>query len=192
VTLTLESFQTSSTLSSGIIALLFASDEPLDIDQLSSALLVTRRDVERAAAELISNPPRGLILQRHGDRFQLASEPRWADAVIRLRAGPPVKLSRATLEVLAIVAYRQPVTRADIDQLRGVNSDRAVATLAAHGLIEEVGRRETVGRPVLFATTLQLLERMGMRSLSDLPSLDELAVMDQDQRPSESNFTSPD
>jgi segregation and condensation protein B len=76
------------------------------------------------------------------------------------------------------VAYRQPATRADIDQLRGVNSDRAVATLLTHGLIEEVGRRETVGRPVLFATTLQLLERMGIGSLSELPSLEELAAME--------------
>jgi len=93
-----------------------------------------------------------------------------------------VKLSRATLEVLAIVAYRQPSTRADIDQLRGVNSDRAVATLLAHGLIEEVGRRETVGRPVLFGTSLQLLERMGISSLADLPSLDELVAMDLGQQ----------
>lgn len=176
MTLTLETLQTSATLASGIVALLFAADEPLDLDQLSGALLVTRRDVEQVVLELIQNPPVGLILQRHGDRFQLASEPRWADAVTRLRAGPPVKLSRATLETLAIIAYRQPVTRADIDQLRGVNSDRAVATLAAHGLIEEIGRRETVGRPVLFATTLQLLERMGISSLSDLPSLHELAA----------------
>ena len=189
MTLTLETIHASHTLRSGIVALLFAADEPLEIDQLSSALLVTRRDVERAASELIENPPPGLILQRHGDRYQLASEPRWADAVTRLRAGPPVRLSRATLEVLAIVAYRQPVTRADIDQLRGVNSDRAVATLAAHGLIEEVGRRETVGRPVLFATTLQLLERMGIRSLSDLPSLEELAAREPDQHPSESTVT---
>jgi segregation and condensation protein B len=192
VTLTFETIHASSTLRSGIVALLFAADEPLEIDQLSSALLVTRRDVERAASELIENPPPGLILQRQGDRFQLATEPRWADAVTRLRAGPPVKLSRATLEVLAIVAYRQPVTRADIDQLRGVNSDRAVATLAAHGLIEEVGRRETVGRPVLFATTLQLLEHMGIRSLSDLPSLLELAVLEPNQHPSEPAPTDSD
>jgi segregation and condensation protein B len=178
VTLTLESLRTSTTLTSGVVALLFAADEPLDLDQLSSALLVTRRDVEKAASELAESPPAGLILQRHGDSFQLVTEPRWADAVTRLRAGPPVKLSRATLEVLAIVAYRQPVTRADIDQLRGVNSDRAVATLASHGLIEEVGRRDTVGRPVLFATTLQLLERMGIGSLSELPSLEELAAIE--------------
>ena len=183
MTLTLETVQLSTTLVSGIVALLFAADEPLEIEQVSSALLVTRRDVERAASELIESPPPGLILQRHGDRLQLATEPRWADAVTRLRAGPPVKLSRATLEVLAIVAYRQPVTRADIDQLRGVNSDRAVATLAAHGLIEEVGRRETVGRPVLFATTMQLLERMGINSLSELPSLEQLAQMEPDDRP---------
>jgi segregation and condensation protein B len=192
VTLTLETLQTSTTLASGIVALLFAADEPLELEQLSSALLVTRRDVEKAASELIENPPAGLILQRHGDRLQLATEPRWADAVTRLRAGPPVKLSRATLEVLAIVAYRQPVTRADIDQLRGVNSDRAVATLAANGLIEEIGRRETVGRPVLFATTLQLLEGMGIGSLSELPSLVELAQMEPGDHPAAPRIPDPD
>jgi segregation and condensation protein B len=178
VTITLERSEAAAALSSGIVALLFASDEPLEIARLADALEVSPRDVERAAAELFETPPPGLLIQRHGDCFQLATAPTWSTAVARLHAGPPAKLSRATLEVLAIVAYRQPATRADIDQLRGVNSDRAVATLLTHGLIEEVGRRETVGRPVLFATTLQLLERMGIGSLSDLPSLEELAAME--------------
>jgi segregation and condensation protein B len=183
VTLTLEPTEVQPALSSGIVALLFTADEPLEIEQLADALEVSRRDIERAATELVESPPPGLLIQRHGDRFQLASAPAWSAAVARLHAGPPAKLSRATLEVLAIVAYRQPATRAEIDQLRGVNSDRAVATLLAHGLIEEVGRRETVGRPVLFATTLQLLERMGIGSLSELPSLEDLAVMEPgDQR----------
>jgi segregation and condensation protein B len=172
----------TSALSNGIVALLYSADEPLEIEQLASALEASRREVERAVTDLLAIPPPGLLVQRHADRLQLVTAPEWSDTVARLRAGPPVKLSRATLEVLAIVAYRQPSTRADIDQLRGVNSDRAVATLLAHGLIEEVGRRETVGRPVLFGTSLQLLERMGISSLSDLPSLDELAAMEPGQQ----------
>lgn len=164
------------TLAEGVVAVLFAADGPLEIADLAGALRVSRRDVERAVGELMDHPPPGLMLQRHEDRLQLATAPSWSEAVARLRAGPPVKLSRAALEVLAIVAYRQPVTRAEIDQLRGVNSDRALASLVAHGVVEEVGRRETVGRPSLFATTVQFLELIGARSLTDLPSLDELAL----------------
>ena len=78
-------------------------------------------------------------------------------------------LSRAALEVLAVIAYRQPATRAEIEAIRGVNGDRAISTLLARGLIEEVGRRETVGRPVMFGTTLGFLEHLGLRSLEDLP-----------------------
>lgn len=176
VILTLEPVSTTPLLTDGIVALLFAADEPLEIDQLASALEVSKRELERAVAELLELPPGGLLVQRQDDRLQIATAPAWSVAVARLRAGPPVKLSRATLEVLAIVAYRQPVTRADIDHLRGVNSDRAVAALVAHGLIEEVGRRDTVGRPILFGTTLQLLELLGISSLTDLPALEELAA----------------
>ena len=81
------------------------------------------------------------------------------------------RLSRAALEVLAVVAYRQPVTRAEIEAIRGVNGDRALSTLLARGLIAEVGRRETVGRPVEFGTTLGFLEHLGLRSLDDLPAV---------------------
>jgi segregation and condensation protein B len=176
--------QTKPGVTHGIVALLFAADEPLELDRLVSALEVSRRDVEAAIETLLQDPPLGLLLQRHDDRLQLVTAPAWAQAVGRLRAGPPIKLSRATLEVLAVIAYRQPVTRADIDQLRGVNSDRAVSTLLAHGLIEEVGRRETVGRPILFATTLQLLELMGLSSLSELPSFEALAEGEPDEQAS--------
>ncbi|MFN0071008.1 MAG: SMC-Scp complex subunit ScpB [Chloroflexota bacterium] len=178
MTLTLEPIEITPSLASGVVALLFAADEPLSVEQLAAALEVSQREVEQAVAELMEFPPAGLLLQQHEHRLQLVTAPAWSSAVARLRAGPPVKLSRATLEVLAIVAYRQPVTRADIDQLRGVNSDRAVALLVAHGLIEEVARRDTVGRPVLFGSTLQLLELMGLSSLTDLPALSELAGLE--------------
>jgi segregation and condensation protein B len=75
------------------------------------------------------------------------------------------------LETLAVIAYRQPVTRAQIEQVRGVNADRAIATLLAHGLIEEVGRLDAPGRPVLFGTTFEFLEHFGLRSLAELPPL---------------------
>jgi hypothetical protein len=89
-----------------------------------------------------------------------------------LGAPPPARLSRAALESLAVIAYRQPVTRAEVDFVRGVNSDSAIATLLARGLVAEVGRKETVGRPVLLATTPECLQYLGLRSLADLPPLE--------------------
>jgi len=95
--------------------------------------------------------------------------------VERLLGGPVVsRLSRAALEVLAIVAYRQPVTRAEIEAVRGVNSERALETLLGRGLVAEVGRRDTVGRPVLLGTTPGFLDYLGLRSLADLPPLPEV------------------
>jgi segregation and condensation protein B len=92
--------------------------------------------------------------------------------VERLLGGPAVtRLSRAALEVLAIVAYRQPATRAEIEALRGVNSDRALETLLGRGLVAEVGRRDSVGRPALLGTTPAFLDYLGLRSLADLPPL---------------------
>jgi segregation and condensation protein B len=81
------------------------------------------------------------------------------------------RLSRAALEVLAVIAYRQPVTRAEIEAIRGVNGDRALATLLSRSLVAEVGRRDTVGRPVLFGTTLDFLEHLGLSSLDEMPPL---------------------
>jgi segregation and condensation protein B len=115
---------------------------------------------------------RGIRLQRHGDHVQLVTAPEAAAAVERfLGLDVTVRLSNAALETLAVIAYRQPVTRAQIEQVRGVSADRAIATLLAHGLIEEVGRLETVGRPALFGTTVEFLEHFGLRSLADLPPL---------------------
>ncbi len=157
-----------------LVALAFAADEPLDLADAARVLGVRRAMVEAAARLLIERPPLGLIVQRVGSRLQLASAPASAEYVRRLRGlDAEVRLSRAALEVLAIVAYRQPVTRAEIESIRGVNGDRALATLIGRQLIEEVGRKEAVGRPVLFGTTMAFLEHLGLRSLEDLPSTPE-------------------
>lgn len=122
---------------------------------------------------------RGIRLQRHGDQVQLVTAPEAAPAVERfLGLEGAVRLSSAALETLAVIAYRQPVTRAQIEQVRGVSADRAIATLLAHGLIEEVGRLETVGRPALFGTTVEFLEHFGLQSLADLPPLPEEPELD--------------
>src|SRR5262249_41640961 len=117
-------------------------------------------------------PPIGLALQRFEDRLQLTTAPSSAAVVERfLGAPPPVRLSRAALETLAVIAYRQPVTRGDIDAVRGVNSDSAVATLLSRSLVAEAGRRETVGRPVLLVITPECLQYLGLRSVDELPPL---------------------
>jgi segregation and condensation protein B len=158
------------------VALLFAADEPLPLADLARILEVRRPTVEKVLARLVESPPPGLIVQRHEGHLQLTTAPMSARYVRRLRGlEEQSRLSRAALEVLAVIAYRQPVTRAEIEAIRGVNGDRALSTLLSRGLVAEVGRRETVGRPTLFGTTLGFLEHLGLTSLDELPPLPEEA-----------------
>jgi segregation and condensation protein B len=155
-----------------LVAVLFAADEPLPIAEIARLLDVRPAQLQRVARQLADVPPPGLLLQRDEDRLQLVTAPASARYVRRLRGlEEQARLSRAALEVLAVVAYRQPATRAEIEAIRGVNGDRALSSLLARGLVAEVGRRETVGRPVLFGTTLGFLEHLGLRSLDDLPTV---------------------
>jgi segregation and condensation protein B len=156
-----------------LTALLFVAEEPLALGSLARVLDVARADLERAASRLAEGPPAGLMLQRHGDRLQLATDPASAEYVRRLRGlAEPQRLSRAAMEVLSLVAYRQPVTRAEIEAVRGVNSDHALERLLARGLVAELGRRETVGRPVEFGTTVEFLQLAGLGSLEELPPVE--------------------
>jgi segregation and condensation protein B len=156
-----------------LTALLFVADEPLEIGSLARVLEVSLEVVESAVADLMSTPPPGLLLQRHGSSLQLVSAPESAAFVRRLRGHAQVqRLSRAAMEVLSIIAYRQPATRAEIEAVRGVNSDHALDTLLARGLVAELGRRETVGRPAVFGTTLEFLQLAGLGSLDELPAVD--------------------
>jgi len=156
-----------------LTALLFVADGPLDVSSLVRVLEVTPAELERAIAKLENEPPVGLMLQRLGRSLQLATDPTAAEYVRRLRGqGETQRLSRAALEVLSVVAYRQPSTRADIERVRGVNSDHALETLLARGLIAELGRRESVGRPAIFGTTVEFLQLAGLRSLEELPPIE--------------------
>jgi segregation and condensation protein B len=167
---------TDSPLVAHLTALLYAAEEPLPLEQAARVLEVAPAEVEAAAAQLTAAPPPGLAVQRHGAALRLVTAPTSARYVERLLGGPGVtRLSRAALEVLAIVAYRQPVTRAELEALRGVNSERALDTLLRRDLVAEVGRRETVGRPVLLGTTPGFLDYLGLTSLADLPPLKESA-----------------
>jgi len=159
-------------LAGHLVALLFAAAGPLNPSDAARLLDISPERLDEVCAVLDRDPPVGLALQRFADRLQLTTAPASAAVVERyLGSPPPVRLSRAALEALAVIAYRQPVTRGEIDAIRGVNSDSAVATLLGRGLVTEVGRRETVGRPALLGVTSECLQYLGLRSLEDLPPL---------------------
>lgn len=155
-------------------SLLFVADEPLEMGVLARSLSVSRAQAEEAVEGLAKQcSDRGVRVQRNGDLVQLVTAPEAAPYVERFLGMDHQRLSRAALESLAVIAYRQPVTRAAIDAIRGVDSDRSVATLMARGLVQEVGRASTVGRPVLLGTTVRFLEYFGLERPDDLPPLSE-------------------
>jgi len=161
-------------LAAHLVAVLFAAAGPLSLTDAALVLETTPDHIELVCEVLDREPPRGLALQRHDGYLQLTTAPASAPVVEKyLGAPPPTRLSRAALEALAVIAYRQPVTRGEIDTVRGVNSDSAVGTLLSRGLVVEVGRRETVGRPALLAVTPECLQYLGLRSLDELPPLPE-------------------
>lgn len=156
-----------------LVALIFAGPAPLDVETACRVMKVPREEVEEAVTFLRDHPPLGLRVQRSEDQLELVSDPEAAPYVEELLGlNRPVKLSRAALEALAIVAYRQPVTRGDVESIRGVNSDSALTTLLNRGLICEIGRRETVGRPALYGTTPEFLQHLGIDGLDALPAVD--------------------
>lgn len=154
-------------------SLLFVAQGPVDVGVLARVLRVETRQVEETVESLAADcRERGVRIQRDGRYVQMVTEPEAAPYVERLLGmDHQQRLSHAALEALAIIAYRQPITRAAIDAIRGVNSDRAVATLIARGLVEEVGRAVVPGHPALLGTTVRFLEHFGMESPQDLPPL---------------------
>lgn len=158
-------------------ALLFARGEAEEISVLATVLGWTPAAVNRALDELATllvEGGRGIILQRSAGRVELVSAPRFGVLVQRmLLIERTVKLSPAALETLAIVAYRQPVTRPEIESVRGVDSSGVLSNLAARELVEIVGRRNTLGNPHEYATTAAFLSFFGLSSLDDLPEVEE-------------------
>lgn len=165
-------------------ALLFVSDEPLTPVVLSQALELDRRTIEsmcdRLQAEL-EDRGSGLVLRTVAGGWRLFTHPDTQPQVERfVLSSRQARLTKAALETLAIVAYKQPATRHQVSAIRGVNSDGVLRALVDRGLIEEAGRDEGPGRPVLYATTPQFLERLGLPSLAALPSLAPLLGVDPD------------
>ena len=158
-------------------ALLFIAPGSVTASQLAEALNRPIREIEKGIEYLTqilmqSEPPHGLRIQEHHGRYQLTSAPEFATDVERfIGLEGSSHLSRAALETLAIVAYQQPITRPEIDSIRGVNSDGVIKSLLSKGLIQEIGRADRPGRPILYSTTSDFLQHFGLNSLGDLPPL---------------------
>jgi len=158
-------------------ALLFVSSQAVPPSQLAAALEVGHRQVDLALELLERRYQSGslLRLQRYRGRVQLTTAPETAALIERyLGLDAASRLSEAALETLAIIAYQQPVTRPQIDAIRGVNSDSVLKNLLIKGLVEEGGRAEAPGRPILYSVTPEFLQHFGLNSLSDLPPLETL------------------
>lgn len=165
--------ETELPLSVKLEAILFVAAEPVAIAQLATALDVSSSVIERGLNELDDSlSARGLRLQRHVGRFQLTTAPQLAELIERfLGLEATTHLSRAALETLSIVAYQQPVTRPQIDAIRGVNSDSMLKSLLNKGLILESGRADGPGRPILYSTTPEFLQHFGLNSILEMPPL---------------------
>lgn len=166
-------------IEAAVEGILFASGEPVAADRIAVALDLDRDTVDqvlRRLADYYSYERRGMRLVRMEDTWQLCSAPEYADLIRRaFEIRKPAKLSQPALEVLTIIAYYQPTTRAYVDQIRGVDSAYTVGLLLNRGLIEEAGRLQVPGRPHLYRTTKKFLRAFHLTSLDDLPEMPDLA-----------------
>ncbi len=169
------SILTIQQMAAAIESLLFVSGRPLTRNELRKLLDTDEARLSEGLAcleQLLESQERGIRLQRLGEQVQLVSAPANAHYIAALLGLPmTAKLTAAALETLAVISYRQPVTRAQIEAIRGVNSDRSLASLIQHGLVTEVGRAQTIGRPSLFATTPEFLQQFGLTKLEQLPQV---------------------
>ena len=172
-------------LSSKIEALLFvAGDDGLSIKQLEFLTEAEETDIKEAVggmAKRYLDEASGIMIKELAGVYQLVTKQEVADTIQRLVENPTVQsLSQASLEALAIIAYKQPITRVEIEDLRGVKSEKALHTLAGKGLIQEVGRAEGTGRAILYGTTSEFLNYFGLKDLDELPALPDEAEEDQE------------
>ena len=165
------------TLKGRIEAILFVAGEPVSVRDLAKVLQIGEKELSRVLKEIKDEydyENRGFLLKRFGSHVQLATRPLYSEDVVRLLQ--PVQqqsLSQAAMETLAVVAYKQPATRAEVEQVRGVKCYYSLQSLILKGLIEEAGRKDTIGRPILYRTTDQFLSHFGIQSLDELPPMPE-------------------
>ena len=160
-------------------AVLFIAEKPLATDELATLAGVALLQAEGALsnlAEELDARERGIRLQHHDGAWQLATAPRLGARLAAYAAREEARLTPAALEALAIIAYRQPCTRGEVERVRGVDSDYVIRSLLHRRLIVEVGRRDTPGRPALFGTTFTFLERFGLTGTEDLPPLESASA----------------
>lgn len=162
-----------------IEALLLVSSRATTVDELAAVSGAPAAAIESALSDLDQTVGRGWMIQRHGARLQLVTAPRFAGQIRRfLGLDRETKLSPAALETLAIVAYQQPVTKSEIEGVRGVDCSGVLATLHTRGLVDQVGRLTTPGNPIQYGTTPDFLQHFGLRSLAELPSLGRVGEQD--------------
>jgi segregation and condensation protein B len=167
--------QTRDQLKKALECVLFVATKPLPLEEVARILQVPLDEALMLLNELAVEYERrsGLAIVEVAGGWRMVTLPEFAAYISRLHPLQRIRLSRGSLEVLAIIAYHQPITRPEIEQLRGVDSSAAIQSLLEHGLIQVVGYKETVGRPRLYATTQKFLELFGLRSLDELPPLRE-------------------
>lgn len=153
-------------------AVLFAAGEPLSVKEIADYLRIEKAQVWSLFSELQNEyqaDKRGLMLRETDNKFQLVTKPVYYELLTALCKTKEIRLSNAAMETLAIIALKQPVTRAEIENIRGVKSERVVNTLVDLDLVAEAGRKKTLGNPIIYATTDKFLTVFGMTSLSELP-----------------------
>ncbi|UCF30196.1 MAG: SMC-Scp complex subunit ScpB [bacterium] len=165
-----------------IEALLFSSVKPLDLEILREVTGLDKNAISRILTDLAAacdEEGRGVVLREVAGGYQLRTRPEHADGIRRLhQARPRRRFSRSSLEALAIVAYRQPVTRAEVEHIRGVDCGAVLKTLLSQGMIRILGRKEVAGRPMLYGTTREFLEYFELRDLESLPTLEEITELE--------------
>ena len=183
-------------IESAIEGILFAAGEPVGVERICLALEIDRATADAVCqrlADAYSYERRGIRLLKLDSSYQLCSAPEFAPYIRRaFESRRPARLSQPALEVLAIIAYYQPVTRAFVEQVRGVDCSGVVGTLCEKGLIEEKGRLELPGRPLLYGTTPIFLRSFGLSSLAELPPLPEKEAAESDGPAAENPEVSPD
>ncbi len=161
-------------------ALIFAADGPIKAERMAEALEIDQTEIMSAIEALeedYAEQPRGFFLQEVAGGYQLRTRPEYADYLRKLGHSRPFKFSRPALETLAIIAYRQPVTRAEIEYLRGVDSGSVLKTLLEKHLVRILGKKDVPGKPMIYGTTREFLELFGLPDLSSLPTLREFSEL---------------
>ncbi|HEX9158093.1 MAG TPA: SMC-Scp complex subunit ScpB [Syntrophales bacterium] len=157
--------------------LIFVSETPLTVDRMKEVLGAQKRDLQRLLSEMVEDyraSSRGFLLAEVAEGFQFRTRPEHADWIRKLKKAKTAALSQPALETLAIVAYRQPVVRMDIEKIRGVDSGGVLRTLLERKLVKIIGKKDVPGKPLVYGTSRRFLEVFGLKDLSELPTLKDL------------------